>query len=190
MSSWSWFNTVQNIYIYAFTPPPIIIFTSIMSLLLLDLLVYKCPDDSQRVQHQAVHILLLPSWLVGSSPSPWRPDRIPWSTAPGLSSIDTYARTVIHPPSLSPGRPCWPMLVVLQVTVLPAHTAVTHGSSAWDHTGKGLPEWRKGVWGGKEEQNPCKAPAGTESDPGGYYHIIWRAWFRGILIPVGWVGST
>lgn len=138
---------LQNINLKAVqtTPPPIIIFILLISLLLLDLLVYKCPDDSQCVQHQAIHILLLPSWLVGPSASAWRPDRVPGSTAPSLSGVCTYACTVIHPPSLPSGCPRRPMVMVLQVTILPAHTAVTHGSSAGDHTGKGLPEWRKGV---------------------------------------------
>ncbi len=178
-------NNIQHCWRQSWLFPP-----SSSLLLLLDLLVYKCPDDSQRVQHQAIHILLLPSWLMGPSPSAWRPDRIPGSTAPSLYSINTCTCTVIHPSSLSSGRPRWPMVMVFQITILPTYTAVTHGSSAGDHSGKGLPELRKGVWGGKDEQNLCKAPAGTESDPDGYYHIIWRSWFGGILIPVGWVGSA
>lgn len=157
---------------------------------LLHLLVYKCPDDSQCVQHQAIYILLFPSWLMGPSPSPRRPDRVPGPTAPSLSSINTYACTVIHPPGLSSGCSRWSMLVVLQVTIFSTYTAVTHGSNAGDQTGKAFPEWTKGIWGGEEEQNLYKAPAGTESDPGGYYHIIWRAWFWGILVPVGWVGPV
>jgi len=127
---------------------------------------------------------------MGPSPSAWRPDRVPGSTAPRLSGISAYAWTVVHPPSLSPGCPRRPVVMIFQVTILPAHTAITHGSSAGDHTGKGLPEWREGAIGGKEEQNPCEAPASTKSDPGGYYHTIWRVWFWGILVPVGWVGST
>lgn len=156
----------------------------------LHLLVHKCPDDSQCVQHQTIHILLFPSWLMGPSSSAWWPYRVPRSTAPSLSSINTYTGTMINTPSLSSSGPWWSMVMVLQVTIFTAHTAVTHVSSAGDHTGKCLPEWRKGVWWGKAKQNLCKVPAGTESDPGGYYHIIWRAWCRDILVPVGWVGST
>ena len=121
------------------------------------------------------------------SSSARRPDWIPWPTAPCLTSVRTSTCTMIHPSSLSSGHPRRPVVMVLQVTILPAHTAVTHGSRAGDHTGKGLPERGKGVWGGKEEQNLCKAPAGTESDPSCYYHIIWRACMRGTLAPVGWV---
>lgn len=161
-----------------------------ISLLSWDLLVYQCPDDSQCVQHQTIHILLLPSWFMGPSPSAWRPDGVPGSAAPHFSGINTSAGTVVHPPSLSSGCPWRAMVMIFQVTILPAHTAVTHGSSAGDHTRKGLPEWTKAVGGGKEEQNPCETPASIKSDPGGYYHIIWRAWFWDILVPEGWVGSA
>lgn len=69
------------------------------------LLVYKRPDDSQRVQHQAIHILLLPSRLVGSSPPARWPDWVPRSTSPSLAGIRNYSRTMVHPSSLPSGCP-------------------------------------------------------------------------------------
>lgn len=155
-----------------------------------NLLVYKCPDDSQRVQHQAIYILLFPSRLMRPSTSTRWPDRVPGPTAPSLCGVSTHTCTVIHPPSLSSGCSRWTMMLVLQVTIFSTYAAITHGSRVGDQTGKCFPEWMKGLWGREEEQNLYKAPAGTESNPGGYYHIIWRAWFWGVLVPVGWVGPV
>lgn len=109
------------------------------------LLVYKCPDDSQCVQHQAIHILFLPSWLMGPSSSARWSDWVPGSTAPSLSSINACSCTMIHPPSLSSCCPRWAMMMIFQITILSANTAVSHGSRAGDHSQKDLPKWRKGV---------------------------------------------
>lgn len=115
------------------------------------LLVYKCPDDSQRVQHQAIHILLLPPGLMGSSSSARRSDWVPRSTTPSLPSIHNYSCTMVHPSSLPSSCPWWSMLMILQVTILTTYTAVTHGSCTGDHRSKGLPDCRSWIWKRKVE---------------------------------------
>lgn len=114
------------------------------------LLVYKCPDDSQCVQHQAIHVLLLPSRLMRTPSSAWRSDRVPRATTPSLSSIHNYW-TMVEPSSLPSSCPWWSMLMILQVTILTTYTAVTHGSCTGDHRSKGLPDCRNWIWKGKVE---------------------------------------
>ena len=159
-------------------------------ILVLDLLVHKSSDDRKCVQHQPVYVLFLPSWLVGSPPAARWSHRVPRPAASGLASVYGGSRSLIHPSGLPSDGPRWPVVVVLQVTVLSAHTAVTHSYCAGDGPGEGLPEWTRGFWGGKEVQNLHKAPAGTESDPSCYYHIIWSAWLCGSLVPIDQVGSV
>lgn len=122
-------------------------------------LVYKCPDNSQCIQHQPVDILLFPPRLVRTAASPGRSDRIPGPAAPGLGGL-----RVFDPPKLPPRRHS-----LLHVTVLSAHATVSHVSA----THEALPQLDRSQLFDSQSQNPCKAPAGTECNPGGYYHITW-----------------
>lgn len=121
-------------------------------------LVNKSPDDRQSIQHQTVHVLFFPPWLVRAPASPGRSDRIPGTNTPRLRGFG-----VLHSPEL-PARRCR----VVHVAVLSAYAAVPHGAAAH----QALPRLDRTQLFYSQMQNPCEAPAGTESNPGGYYHII------------------
>lgn len=131
-------------------------------------LVNKSPDDSQCVQYQTVHVLFFPTWLVRASTSPGWSNRVPGPAASGLWGI---RHRVIHSPEL-PARG-WSLL---HVTVLSAHAAVPHGSAGREAGPK-----LQLFYG--ESQNPHEAPAGTECNPGDYYHIIGRT-LKGVSVRV------
>lgn len=109
--------------------------------------------------------MFFPPRFVRSSATSGRPDWVPWPATPGLGRL--HGRVITAPGGLPPRR----RSSILHVTVVSANTAVPHGSGSPE----GLPKRSRGqllLYG--ESQNPCEAPAGTECNPGGYYHIIWR----------------